>query len=143
MAVGDNLPLRYHDPEALAAAYDFVSTADIYRGRIGMEHWHLLKYFFNSLSQAGAVQPETYLPFKFITPPIRVITLFWTKGKRNMMENICGKIGKRCHVSRKTAKEEFVPFLKVLLANHKATAFVTWLELSPEEIDFLGKINKF
>jgi replication factor C large subunit len=143
MAVGDNLPLRYHDPAALAAAYDFVSTADIYRGRIGVEHWHLLKYFFNSLAQAGAVQPETYQPFKFITPPIRVITLFWTKGKRNILESICGKIGKRCHVSRKTAKEEFVPFLKVLLANQKAAAFVAWLELSPEEIDFLGKINKF
>ncbi len=143
MAVGDNLPLRFQDPDALAEAYDFVSRADMYRGRIGTEHWHLLKYFYNALSQAAAVQPETYKPFKFIAPPIRVITLFWTKGKRTMLENICGKIGKRCHVSRKTAKEEFVPFLKVLLAKQKAMGAVSWLELAPEEVQFLVKTNKF
>jgi replication factor C large subunit len=38
MAVGDNLPLRYTDPTELAEAYDFVSQADMYRGRIGTEN---------------------------------------------------------------------------------------------------------
>jgi replication factor C large subunit len=143
MAVGDNLPLRYQNPAALAEAYELVSTADMYRGRIGTEHWHLLKYFYNSLSQAAAVQPETYKPFKFIAPPIRVITLFWTKGKRNTLDGICGKIGQRCHVSRKTAKEEFVPFLKVLMAKQKAADMIAWLELTPEEVDFLAMMIKF
>ena len=44
MAVADNLPLRYTDPAKLAEAYDFLSQADMYRGRIGTENWHLLKY---------------------------------------------------------------------------------------------------
>ncbi len=143
MAVGDNLPLRYQDPAALAKAYDFVSRADIYRGRIGVENWGLLRYFYNNLAQAGSVQPETYKPFKFIAPPIRIITLFWTKGKRTTLENICAKIGKRCHVSRKTAKEDFIPYIKLLMERQKANAVIAWLELSPEEIEFLQKINKF
>ena len=143
MAVGDNLPLRYQDPAALATAYDFVSRADIYRGKIGVENWNLLRYFYNSLSQAAAVQPGTYKPFKFIAPPIRIITLFWTKGKRTALEKICAKIGQRCHVSRKTAKEDFIPHLKLLLARQKAVAMIAWLELSPEEVDFLQKMNKF
>jgi replication factor C large subunit len=143
MAVGDNLPLRYQDPVALAAAYDFVSRADIYRGRIGVENWNLLRYFYNSLSQAAAVQPGTYKPFKFIAPPIRIITLFWTKGKRTVLENICAKIGRRCHVSRKTAKEDFIPHLKLLMTKQKAAALITWLELAPEEVDFLVKMNRF
>ena len=143
MAIGDNLPLRYGDPAELAEAYDFVSQADMYRGRIGVENWHLLKYFFNSLSEAAAVSPESYKPFTLISPPIRVITLFWTKGKRTMLDAVCAKIGQKCHVSRATAKQDFVPFLKVLLAKQKAASALSWLGLQPEEVEFLTKMNKF
>jgi replication factor C large subunit len=143
MAVGDNLPLRFEDPVALAAAYEYISQADIYRGRIGVENWNLLRYFYNSLSQAAVVQPETYKPFKFVSPPIRIITLFWTKSKRTTLEKICAKIGKKCHVSRKTAKEDFIPHLKFLLSKQKAEALIKWLELTLEEVDFLTKMNKF
>jgi replication factor C large subunit len=142
MAVGDNLPLRYTDPEDLAAAYDFVSRADMFRGRIGVENWHLLRYFFNSLAQAAAVSPESYQPFTLISPPIRVITLFWTKGKRTILDAICGKIGRRCHVSRATAKTDFIPFLKILLANQKADEVVSWFEFQPEEVEFLAKMSR-
>jgi replication factor C large subunit len=143
MAVADNLPLRYTYPAKLAEAYDFLSQADVYRGRIGTENWHLLKYYYNSLAEAAAVQPESYKPFTFISPPIKIITLFWTKGKRTMLDCICAKIGKRCHVSRITAKEDFIPFLKIMIAKQKATPALAWLELAPEEIDFLAKMNKF
>jgi len=142
MSVGDNLPLRYTDPQALAEAYDFLSQADMFRGRIGTENWHLLKYFFNCLVLAAAVSPDTYQPFKLISPPIRIITLFWTKGKRTMLEGICGKIGVRCHVSRATAKQDFVPFLKMLLADQKSSDLISWLELQPEEVDFLMNMKK-
>ncbi len=142
MSVGDNLPLRYNDPATLATAYDFVSQADVYRGRIGMENWHLLKYFFNCLALSAAVQPESYQPFKIISPPIRIITLFWTKGKRTMLDGICGKIGAHCHVSRAVAKQDFIPLLKVLINQKKAEELVSWLEISPEEVDFLGKMNR-
>jgi replication factor C large subunit len=142
MSVGDNLPKRYLNPDDLAAAYDFVSKADMYRGRIGVDNWHLLRYFFNSLAEAAAVSPETYQPFTLISPPIRVITLFWTKGKRIMLDAICGKIGQRCHVSRATAKTDFIPFLKILLAEEKADNVVSWLELLPEEVEFLAKMNR-
>jgi replication factor C large subunit len=143
MAIGDNLPLRYSNPVELAAAYDFVSQADVFRGRIGTENWHLLKYFFNSLAEAAAVSPESYKPFSLISPPIRIITLFWTKSKRTMLENICGKIGQRCHVSRATAKTDFVPFIKTILARHGAAQVLSWFELQPEEVEFLTKMNRF
>jgi replication factor C large subunit len=143
MAIGDNLPLRYTDPVDLAEAYDFISKADMYRGRVGTENWHLLKYFYNSLAQAAAVSPESYRSFPFISPPIRVITLFWTKGKRTMLNDVCAKIGKRCHVSRKTAKEDFIPYIKIILTKQKGTPIISWFELTPEEVEFLGKMRKF
>ena len=142
MSIGDNLPLRFTNPEDLAAAYNFVSRADMYRGRIGVENWHLLRYFFNSLAEAAAVSPESYQPFTLISPPIRVITLFWTKGKRTALDSICAKIGQRCHVSRATAKTDFLPFIKILLARNKADDVVSWLELLPEEAEFISKMNR-
>ena len=143
MAVSDNLPLRYSDPEVRAVAFDYISQADMYRGRIGTENWHLLKYFFNSLARAAAVSPESYKPFTLISPPIRVITLFWTKGKRSMLNSICAKIGEKCHVSKTTAKQDFIPFIKVMLAKNKADPVVSWFEIAPEEKEFLAKMNKF
>ena len=143
LSISDNLPRRYRDPTELAAAYNFVSQADMFRGRIGTEYWHLLKYFFNSLSQAAAVNPQSYKPFEFISPPIRIITLFWTKGKRTMLDGICGKIGAQCHVSHSIAKHDFVPFVKMILQKQKASPLIAWFKFTPEEVDFLIKMNRF
>ena len=143
LSVSDNLPRRYTNPAELAASYDFVSQADVFRGRIGTEHWHLLKYFFNCLSKAAAVNPQSYKPFEFISPPIRIITLFWTKGKRTMLDGICGKIGAQCHVSHATAKHDFVPFVKMILQKQKASPLAAWFKFTPEEVDFLIKMNRF
>ena len=92
LSVCDNLPRRYTDSKQLADAYEFVSQADMIRGRIGTENWHLLKYFFSYMAQAAAVAPESYKPFEIRTPPEKIITLFWTKGKRTMLAGICAKI---------------------------------------------------
>jgi replication factor C large subunit len=143
LSVSDNLPLRYKDPSDLAAAYDLVSKADVFRGRIGTENWHLLKYFFNCLAEAAAVSPKSFKPFEFISPPIRIITLFWTKGKRMALDTICAKIGSQCHVSRETAKQDFVPFIKIILQKPKSSQTVTWLKLEPEEVDYLIKMDRF
>jgi replication factor C large subunit len=143
MSVSDNLPRRYTNPDELAAAYDYVSQADVFRGRVGTENWHLLKYFFNALSEAAAVAPESYKPFEFISPPIRIITLFWTKGKRTMLDGICGKIGAQCHVSHAIAKHDFVPFIKDILQKQKSSPLASWLKLTPEEVDFLIRMNRY
>jgi replication factor C large subunit len=143
LSVGDNLPRRYEDPEELGKAYDFVSRADMFRGRIGTEHWNLLRYFFNDMARAAAVSPESYKPFEFIFPPIRIITLFGTKGKRIMLENISSKIGLQCHTSRITAKNDFVLFIKAILEKQKAHSLAAWFKFDPEEVEYLLKMNKF
>lgn len=143
LSVSDNLPLRYIDPADLSAAYDLVSRADVFRGRIGIENWHLLRYFYNLLAEAAVVSPKSFKPFEFISPPIRIITLFWTKNKRLTLENICAKIASKCHVSRRTAKQDFIPMVKIILEKQKSSQIGSWLKLEPEEIDYLTKMNKF
>ncbi|MGE5187421.1 MAG: replication factor C large subunit [Betaproteobacteria bacterium] len=143
LSVGDNLPRRYTDSLELAIAYDHVSKADMYRRRVGTENWHLLKYFFNELAQAAAVNPESYKPFEFISPPIRIITLFWTKSKRTTLDTISGKIGTQCHVSHETAKHDFVPYIKLMLQQKKNSPLVEWFKFSNEEIDYLLKMGRY
>jgi replication factor C large subunit len=144
MAIGDNMPRRHTDPVKLAEAYDYLSQADVFRGRIGTENWHLLKYFYNNLAQAATVDPESYKPFEFISPPIRVITLFWTKSKRTLLANICTRIGAQCHVSKYEAKMIFIPYLRLMLQQkNKANTLIEWLKLTPEEVTFLTSLKMF
>ncbi|MCW4015488.1 MAG: replication factor C large subunit [Candidatus Bathyarchaeota archaeon] len=141
LSISDNLPLRYPDPEDLAKAYDFVSRADLFRGRVGTENWRLLKYFFNYIAEAGTVSPESFKPFEVIFPPMRIMKLFWTKGKRTKLNNICAKIARNCHVSQTTAKTDIVPFLKIILEKQKTSQIPSWLKLEPEEVDYLKAMN--
>ena len=143
LSVSDNLPKRYTDSNELAKAYDFVSKADVFRGRIGTENWHLLKYFYNELAKVASVNHESYRPFEFFSPPIRIITLFWTKGKRTMLNNICLKIGARCHVSKETAKNDFMPFIKVMFQRKKFSGLIDWFKFTQEEVEFITKMNRF
>jgi replication factor C large subunit len=144
MAIGDNMPRRHTDIANLADAYDYLSQADVFRGRVGTENWHLLKYVYNNLAQAAAVNSESYTQFEFISPPIRVITLFWTKNKRITLSNICTKIGARCHVSKYEAKMIFIPYLRLMLQQKKkAPALIEWLKLTPEEVTFLTGLKMF
>lgn len=142
LSIHDNLPLQCKDPVELGVAYDLLSRADVFRGRIGNENWRLLKYFFNLLAQATTVASQAFKPFEFIFPPMRISTLFWTKGKRTTLETICAKIAARCHVSRRSAKLDFIPFLKAILNKKKSSPVYTWLQLDNEEIDYLMKMKQ-
>ncbi|MCW4023896.1 MAG: replication factor C large subunit [Candidatus Bathyarchaeota archaeon] len=143
MSVSDNLPRRYADCNELAEAYDLVSKADMFRGRIGTENWHLLKYFYSTMAQAAAVAPTSYKPFQIKTPPEKIITLFWTKSKRTTLDKICAKIAAQCHISKATAKKDVVLFLKIMLQKPSSEGIVLGLGLLPEEVDFLLKMDRF
>ena len=142
LSISDNLPLRYPESADLAQAYDLVSRADVFRGRVGTENWSLLKYFFNLLVEAATVSPKSFKPFEVISPPIRIMKLYWTKGKRTKLKNICTKIALKCHVSQTTAKTDIVPFVKIILEKQKSNPIISWLKLEPDEVEYLTTMNK-
>ena len=143
LSFSDNLPRRYSNSEDLATAYDLLSKADMVRGRVGTENWSLLKYFFNFLAEAATVSPDSFKPFEFIYPPLRIMKLFWTKSQRTILDSISLKIGKKFHVSKKTAKEDVLPFIKIMLERKKTKSIFTYLEFEPNEIDYIKKMNKY
>lgn len=143
LSIHDNLPLHYKDPEKLAAAYEVLSKADVFRGRVGKEKWGLLRYVFEFLAQSTTVAPEEFQPFSFIFPPTKWSRLMWTKAERTLLETICARIGAKCHVSRRTANSEFLPFLKIILRKEsgQASRITTWLRLDEASINYLKKID--
>ena len=143
LTIHDNLPLRYKNPENLAAAYDLLSKADIFRGRIGTEKWRLLRYVFDYLAQSTVIASKEFQPFNFTYPPTKWILLAWTRNQRTQLDVICTKIGSKCHVSRRIAKMEILPFLKILLERNRemTTQIKMWLKLDDEAMQYLKKNN--
>ena len=143
LTIHDNLPLRYKNPENLAAAYNLLSKADIFRGRIGTEKWRLLRYVFDYLAQSTVIASKEFQPFNFTFPPTKWILLAWTRNQRTQLDVICTKIGSKCHVSRRIAKMEILPFLKILLDRNRemTTQIKMWLKLDDEAMQYLKKNN--
>jgi len=141
LTIHDNLPLRYRNPENLAAAYDVLSKADVFRGRVGTEKWRLLRYVFNYLAQSTVIASEEFQPFNFTYPPTKWVLLAWTRNQRKQLNVICTRIGSKCHVSRRTAKMEILPFVKILLDRNgeMTTQIKTWLKLDDEAMQYLRK----
>lgn len=143
LAIHDNLPHRYSDPEKLAAAYEILSRADIFMGRIGNELWQLLPYVYELLAQSVTIAPKTYQPFNLIFPPIKFSLLNWRRRERNILENICAKIGLKCHVSKRMANRDFIPFLKLIFKKESSQVLkiANWLELDEENLEYLRRLD--
>ena len=142
LSISDNMPLRYSNLDDLANAYDLLSKADMFRGRVGTENWSLLKYFFNLVAQSTTVSPESFKPFEFVYPPLRIMKLYWTKSQRAKLDSISSKIALSLHVSKTTAKNEIIPFIKIMLEKDKTNPVVFSLNLDLLETDYIIKMNK-
>jgi hypothetical protein len=95
------------------------------------------------LTQATVIASEEFQPFNFKYPPTKWILLAWTKNQRRQLNIICTRIGSKCHVSRRTAKMEILPFIKILLDRNRemTTQIKTWLKLDDEAMQYLRKRN--
>ena len=142
LVIHNNLPLRYRNPENLAVAYDILSRADVFRGRIGTEVWRLLPYVYDLLAQSATVAPKTFQPFNPIFPPTKFSLLKWTGRERAILENICAKISAKCHVSKRSANLEFIPFLRAIFkkGTDETSKIATWLRLDEESLEYLRGI---
>jgi len=114
--VEENIPVEYTDPEDIARAFNSLSRADIFNGRIMIrQHWGFLRYA-TVLATAGVAlaKEREYHGWKKYSFPSGIGRLGRTKGERAQMKVIGKKIGIKCHTSIKEAKM-FVPLIKVLL----------------------------
>jgi len=134
--IDENIPNEYHDADDIAAAYDSLSMADIFDGRIRKTYWKLLKYSID-LSVAGVAlaKKKSYNQFTKYNFPSYLRNMASTVSRRATLKSIGLKIGRKLHVNRKTAIE-FLPFIKEAGKSH-SEEIVNFYDFSSDELAFV------
>lgn len=129
----ENLPREYSNKD-LVRAYDILSIADVFRGRIiRRQHWRFLSYVSTFITQGIALAKENEKQgFTQYKPPTRILKLWIAKQKLMKKKSIAEKFAKVTHCSKKRIIQDFSfiePFLRKNIPEE--------LKLSNEEIEFL------
>ncbi len=143
--IDENLPGEYRKPEELAAAYEWLSRADVFRGRImSRQHWRLLSYFIQIMSIGTAIAKEKkYDGLSAYSRPGRALKFFIARAKHQRKLDIAAKIAEKLHTSRSAVLSDTLPFMKLIFSREKsrkrADAMASDLGLSEEEVEWLAK----
>jgi len=139
MWVAHNLPLEYGG-EDLARAYDIVSRADVFKGRIRrQQYWGYLRYVLELISAGvSAAKTERNPNFVKYKPPDILMKMGRTRFRRALMVAAGKKVGSVTHTSSYGARKTF-PYLRIICKNDKGTVEMLTEEadLSKEELAFV------
>ena len=137
--ISENIPQHMSDPEELGRAYDMISRADVFLGRIkNRQHWGLLSYVFELMSAgvslSRTVSKTHYVKYQF---PSWIRSMSKTRATRSKLSTIGMKIGRKCHVSSSGGVEYYLPYLEVIFqADPKRAAKIAkWFEFEDELIE--------
>jgi len=134
----ENLPFEYKEG-SLAKAYEALSKADIFRGRIKRwQHWRFLVYV-NALMTEGVALAKEKASTEFFSykRPSRILQMWIAKQKNAMKKAIASKLAKTTHCSQKKAFAE-MPYLQITCRNKKMLDNIAKeLKLTADEVDYL------
>jgi len=140
--INENIPRHYTDPEELWRAYEALSRADVYLGRIRKTgSWDLLSYVFDLAGPGVAFARKIYkyrwTKFSF---PQKITLLAKTKRTREIREGIARALASRLLTSRSTIKSDVIPYLHVIfISNPKYAARIALgYDLTEDMIKYLA-----
>lgn len=138
--IDENLPYEYTDPKALARAYERISRADVFKGRIKRwQHWRYLAYI-NELLTAGIAAAKDSKNKSFVSykPTGRILKIWWANQKNMKKKAIAEKIASQTHCSSKEVVKN-IEFFRVIFKNKEmADKIADEFGLNPEEADYLS-----
>jgi replication factor C large subunit len=140
MWIDENLPKEYTKPDDLCRAYDALSMADVYRGRIRRwQYWRFLVYI-NTMMTVGVAlsKDEKYRQFVKYTPTTRILKMWRANMKYQKRKAIAAKIAARTHTSTRKAIQSSLPYLRLMIQKG-GDKISKELELDKEEIEWLKK----
>ncbi|MBL7169649.1 MAG: replication factor C large subunit [Candidatus Aenigmarchaeota archaeon] len=113
--IEQNIANEYEKPEEIAKAYEMLSRADIFRGRITRrQYWKLLKYMIDLMTGGVALsKKEMYRKFSRYEYPDRIKYFGMTKIKRAKEKEQLLELSKYLHCSTKKIRQEFLPYFKL------------------------------
>lgn len=135
----ENIPKEYEGKD-LANAMNWLSKADVYKGRIRRwQHWRFIVYIFALYSAGVALsKDEKYKKFVKYGPSTKLLKLWQAKMKYMKRKAIAEKIAAKTHASSTRVVKEVIPYVKVMCRNKSyAESFKQEFELENEEIEWL------
>ncbi len=140
--INEHIPTYYEDPEEISRAYDALSRADVYMGRIRRTGaWDLLSYVFDMMGPGVAFSRKIYrYRWKAFRSPKRLQLLAQTKRSREVREGIARALAPRLATSRATVKRDVIPYLKIIFMNNPryAARIAIGYNLTDEMIKWLA-----
>ena len=135
--IDENMPKEYKG-EALKTAYNHISRADVFNGRIRRwQHWRFLVYIHTLLTAGVAsAKKEANTNIVKYSRTTRLLKLWQAKMRNAKKLSISEKIAVHTHTSRKRALQDSFPYLKRILTEEN---IISELELNKDEIDWLNK----
>ena len=129
-----NIPAEYQGEE-LARAYDLLSKADIFKGRIyKQQYWRFLVYENIFLSYGiSASKKNEKIGFTSYQKPDRILKIWLNNRRIEKKKSISQKYAKYVHIGEKRAMREFPMFVSIL----KKPSVQKELKLSEDEIEYL------
>ena len=136
--VEENIP-RQFEGEDISNAFNILSRADIFNGRIWRrQHYGFMKYS-SALSTWGvglsrSKDYQGWRPFQF---PSLLSSLSASTSKRELKKKIAEKIGKKMHTSKRQGIKD-IPFIQMFLENKElAPNTNAYFEFDDKELAFL------
>lgn len=137
--VDENIPLEYEKTWDAAAAYNMLSRADVFDGRImNRQYWGFLRYS-NALLTSGIALAKKEKYFKFVRYqfPNYLRQMSASVARRAMLRRIGHKIGERTHAGWKEALD-YIHILKHILAKDQLAS--DFYKFEDEEAAFVLEI---
>ncbi len=136
-----NLAKEYTNPEDRARAYDILSRADVFRGRIRrQQHWRFLSYIFELITGGIAVAKDE----RSKSPPkyeqtSRLLKIWQANMRYAKRKSIAHKLAESTHSSSKIALHHTLPWLQVVCKKKPDTAkqLAEELDLDDDELTWL------
>ncbi len=135
--VEENIPSEYKGIE-LAKAFDALSLADVFRGRIyRKQHWRFMVYEYFLLGAGiAAAKDNNKTGFTSYKRSTRILKIWLNNQRTAMKKSICKKYAQKNHISIKQAMKDFM-LLKYILQN---PTIQKEMRLEEEEIKYLKEI---
>jgi replication factor C large subunit len=140
--VDESLPKEYKSAKDRARAYDALSRADVYRGRIRRrQHWRFLSYVNTLLSAGVAVaKDEKYVGVVKYEQTKRLLKIWQANMKYQKRKAIASKIAVVTHTSSKQTIKHLPYLQKLFQHNHPSVkAIAEQCDLDPEEVEWLSR----
>ena len=141
--IDENMPREYKNPQDLARAYEALSKADVYRGRIRRwQYWRYLAYV-DVLITAGVAVAKDKKSTAFVSyqRTTRLLKHWMANQKYSRRKRVAGKLATATHCSTKKALQESLPYIyRLYQQKHPSVdAISEELKLDEEELEWLNK----